>query len=41
MTTSYLMSNELNNLDNETFYCINQLKIWKNAAISIIYINKL
>ena len=41
MTTSYLTSNELNNLDNEIFHCINKLKVVKKAAISIIYINKL
>ena len=32
MTTSYLTSNELNNLDNEIFYCINQLKVWRKGS---------
>ena len=41
MATSYLTSNELNNLDNEICHSINQLKVWKKAAISKIYINKL
>ena len=31
MATSYLMLNELNNLDNEIFHCINQLKVWKKG----------
>ena len=38
MATSYLTSNELSNLDNEIFNCINQSKVCKNAAILIIYI---
>ena len=29
MATLYLTSNELNNLDNEIFYCIKKLKVWK------------
>ena len=32
MATSYLTSNELNNLDNEIFLCINQLKVWKKGS---------
>ena len=24
--------NELNNFDNEIFYCINQLKVWKKGS---------
>ena len=32
MVTSYLTSNELNNLDNEIFHCINQLKVWKKRS---------
>ena len=38
MATSHLTSNELNNLENKIFLCINQLKVWKKAAILIIYI---
>ena len=42
MATSYLMPNELNNLDNEIFHCTDQFKVWKKkSAISIIYTNKL
>ena len=26
------MLNELNNLDNETFHCTNQLKVWKKGS---------
>ena len=26
------MSNELNNIDNEIFHCINQLKFWKRGS---------
>ena len=38
MVTSYLTSNELNNLDNEIFHCINQLKAWKkDSNIDNIY----
>ena len=38
MATSYLTSNELNNLDNEIFHCINQLKAWKkDSNIDNIY----
>ena len=29
MATLYLTSNELNNLDNEIFYCINKLNVWE------------
>ena len=32
MATSYLTSNELNNLDNEIFLCINRLKVWKKGS---------
>ena len=32
MATSYLTSNELNNLDNEIFLCINGLKVWKTGS---------
>ena len=32
MATSYLTSNEFNNLDNEVFLCINQLKVWKKGS---------
>ena len=32
MAASYLMLNELNNLDNEIFHCINQLKVWKKGS---------
>ena len=32
MATSYLTSNELNNLDNEIFLCINRLKVWKRGS---------
>ena len=32
MATSYLTSNELNNLDNEIFHCINQLKVCKKGS---------
>ena len=32
MATSYLTSNKLNNLDNEIFLCINQLKVWKKGS---------
>ena len=32
MATSYLTSNELNNLGNEIFHCINQLKVWKKGS---------
>ena len=32
MATSYLTSNELNNLDNEIFHSINQLKVWKKGS---------
>ena len=32
MATSYLTSSELNNLDNETYLCINQLKVWKKGS---------
>ena len=32
IATSYLTSNELNNLDNEIFHCINQLKVWKKYS---------
>ena len=39
MTTSYLTSNDLNNLDNEIFHCINHLKVWKKGSnIDKIYI---
>ena len=27
-----MKSNELNNLDNEIFHCINQLKVWKKGS---------
>ena len=38
MATSYLTSNELNNVDNEIFHCINQLKVWeKGCNIDNIY----
>ena len=38
MATSYLTSNELNNLDNEIFLCINRLKVWKkDSNIDNIY----
>ena len=32
MATSYLTSNELNNLDNEIFLRVNQLKFWKKSS---------
>ena len=32
VATSYLTSNELNNLDNEIFHCINQLKVSKKIS---------
>ena len=32
MATSYSTSNELNNLNNEIFFCINQLKAWKKGS---------
>ena len=32
IATAYLTSNELNNLDNEIFHCINQLKVWKKYS---------
>ena len=32
MGTSHLTSNELNNLDNEIFHCINQLDVWKKGS---------
>ena len=32
MATSYLTSNELNNLGNEIFLCINRLKVWKKSS---------
>ena len=32
MAASYLMLNELNNLDIEIFHCINQLKVWKKGS---------
>ena len=31
MATSYLTSNELSNLDNKIFHCINQLNVWKKG----------
>ena len=38
MATSYLMSHELNNLDNEIFHCINQPKVQKKGSnIDSIY----
>ena len=40
MAASYLTSNKLNNLDNETYLCINQLKVWKKGS-NIDNINKL
>ena len=46
MATSYLTWNKLNNLDDEIFHCINQLKVYKkrNNIDSIyeqlLYINK-
>ena len=36
MATSYLMLNELNNLGNEIFHSVNQLKVWKKRAIRLI-----
>ena len=32
MATSYLTLNELNNLVNEMFHCIDQLKFWKKDS---------
>ena len=40
MAASYLTSNKLNNLDNETYLCINQLKVSKKGS-NIDNINKL
>ena len=38
MATSYLTSNEMNNLDNEIFLCINRLKVReKGSNIDNIY----
>ena len=42
MATSYLTLNEWNNLNNEIFHYVNQLKVWiKGSNTDNIYINKL
>ena len=38
MATTYLTASELNNLENEIFHCINQIKVWKKViSIDNIY----
>ena len=41
MATSYLTSNELNNLDNEIFHCINQIKIGRKGCNTDVICSKL